>query len=216
MVDFVLVLVGAFYVFAGVVAARAAATSHMIDRAMAVISGKSPAPTETAQAMWLATASVAILVSGLALMARLELGLCVFIASALAQAAYIYGVAPRVFDVADPPDLVGRFRRLPSSDGACGVGVCARPSAGFERTALCKTCRGVRRDRRICRMDRLADVPAADARLGRCGHDEGGLGNEERRPGHCPNEMLETEHQRQQDHDPIDAAAEPAGIEDYT
>lgn len=101
-------LVGAFYVFAGWVATRAALTSHMLDRALAAIGETSPSRVERAISTWHLSAAGLVFASGLALLMLLETALWLFIASALGQAIYLYIVAPSWFDVEDPPDPKGR------------------------------------------------------------------------------------------------------------
>ena len=107
-VEIFLRLIGAFYAFAGYVATRAALTSHFLDRAIAAIAVKKPSATEKAQAIWLITAASLVLTGGIALTLLLDLSVWLFVASALGQAVYIGFVAPKFFDVADPPDLKGR------------------------------------------------------------------------------------------------------------
>lgn len=104
----VLRLVGAFYAFAGVVATRAAVTSLFLDRALAAIGAKKPPRAETLQFCWLLGSGMLVGAGGLALMLLLDIAAWLFLASALAQAAYIAMLAPRYFDVADPPDARGR------------------------------------------------------------------------------------------------------------
>lgn len=108
--DIGLRIVGAFYAFAGVVATRAAITSSMLDRALAQISAKKAPLHETAQTAWLIIASLIVLWGGAALMLRLDIAVWLFLASAILQAFYIFIVAPRWFDVEDPPDVGGRQR----------------------------------------------------------------------------------------------------------
>jgi hypothetical protein len=100
-------LVGAFYAFAGFIAARSALTSHFLDRAIAAIAAQKPKGVETAQAVWLLTAAFVILAGGAALMLLLDIAVWLFLASAVGQIAY---TAPRYFDVGDPPDPDGRRR----------------------------------------------------------------------------------------------------------
>ncbi len=101
-------LVGAFYVFAGVVATRAALTSHFLDKAIAAIGGKEPSLVERAITTWHVSAATLVLAGGIALTALLDVAPWLFAASAVGQAAYITVVAPRWFDVEDPPDPKGR------------------------------------------------------------------------------------------------------------
>lgn len=104
----VLVLFGAFYAFAGVVAARAALVSSFFDRALAAISGKAPTRCETLRTLWLVAGAFLVLAGGVALALRLQLAVALFLASALTQALYLRVLAPRYFDRDDPPDAQGR------------------------------------------------------------------------------------------------------------
>lgn len=106
--DIALRLIGAFYAFAGYVATRAGLTSYFIDRAIAAIALKKPTAAETAQTVWLLGAAMLILAGGVLLMLLLDLAAWAFAASSLAQVAYLFYVAPRYFDVDDPPDPRGR------------------------------------------------------------------------------------------------------------
>jgi len=106
--DIALRLIGAFYAFAGYVATRAGLTSYFIDRAIAAIALEKPTAAETAQTVWLLGAAVLILIGGVLLMLGLDLAAWAFAASSLAQVAYLFFVAPRCFDVHDPPDPQGR------------------------------------------------------------------------------------------------------------
>ena len=107
-IDLALRLMGAFYVFAGYAATRAALMSNLIDRALAAISASKPAPAETAQSLWLIGAANVILAGGVALVLLIDVAAWIFLASALGQAAYLFYVAPRFFDTDDPPDATGR------------------------------------------------------------------------------------------------------------
>lgn len=100
--------IGAFYVFAGYVATRAALTSHVLDKAIAGIGGKGLSRIEIAITAWHLVASSLVMASGLAALLLLDFSRWLFLASALGQAAYIYVVAPIWFDAEDPPDLKGR------------------------------------------------------------------------------------------------------------
>jgi hypothetical protein len=101
-------LIGAFYVFAGVVATRAGLTSYFIDRAIAAIALKKPSTTELAQTVWLLVAANVIFIGGLALMIFADFAALLFVVSAAAQAIYLTVVAPRLFDPHEPPDAKGR------------------------------------------------------------------------------------------------------------
>lgn len=108
MIEVLLCVVGAFYAFAGYVATRAGLTSHFVDRAIAAIGGKKPSAVDTAQSYWLLSAATLILAGGVALVVLLDIAVWLFLASAAGQAMYLFVVAPRYFDVADPPDPRGR------------------------------------------------------------------------------------------------------------
>lgn len=103
---------GAFYAFAGHVATRAALTSHFVDRAIAAIEGKAVSRTESAQNYWLLSAAALVLASGVALLFLLDIAAWLFLASAIGQALYLFWLAPRYFDAADPPDASGRRRSI--------------------------------------------------------------------------------------------------------
>lgn len=107
-VDLILRLIGAFYVFASFVAARVAATSLLLDRAIAAITLDKPARADVLKAYWLLAASVLLMAGGAALLVLLGLAVWAFLASALGQAVYLFYLAPRYFDAADPPDAAGR------------------------------------------------------------------------------------------------------------
>ena len=110
--DILLRLVGAFYAFAGVVASRVAVTSHFLDRAIAAIGGKPTPRAETLQFHWLLGSAILVLASGAALVLRIDIAAWLFLASALGQAAYILVLAPRYFDLHDPPDARGRRQTI--------------------------------------------------------------------------------------------------------
>lgn len=101
-------LLGAFYMFAGVVAVRATTMDRFLDQALAGISMEPMSKAEQWRGIWLLAASIFIGASGLALIMLLDVALWLFVVSALGQAAFLFYVAPRFFDVIDPPDLRGR------------------------------------------------------------------------------------------------------------
>lgn len=100
--------VGAFYAFAGFVAARSALMSSFIDRAIAAIGGKKQSRIEQVRTAWMLVAAAIVFAGGVALMALLDVAPWLFLASAAGQAAFLFYVAPRIFDVEDPPDARGR------------------------------------------------------------------------------------------------------------
>lgn len=111
-IDLLLRVVGAFYVFAAYVAARASLMSLLIDRAIAAISLEKPARADVLKSYWLLAASVIVMAGGAALLVLLDIALWAFLASAIGQAVYLFHVAPRYFDAGDPPDAVGRRQSL--------------------------------------------------------------------------------------------------------
>lgn len=108
IIDGSLRLIGAFYAFAGYAATRAALTSLLVDRAIAAIGGKNLSRVEAAQSFWLLAAATLILIGGVALALLLHFSVWLFLASAAGQALYLFGLAPRIFDLEDPPPAAGR------------------------------------------------------------------------------------------------------------
>lgn len=108
MTEIALGIVGAFYAFAGWLATRAALTSLFMDQAIASISGQKPEAAEMAQSYWLLAAANLILAGGVALVIRTDVAMWLFLLSAIGQAFYLYYLAPRVFDLEEPPDATGR------------------------------------------------------------------------------------------------------------
>lgn len=107
-IEILLRLVGAFYVFAAFVAARASVMALLIDRAIAALALERLAVAELLKSYWLLAASVLVMLGGAALLFLLDIAVWAFLASAVGQAAYLFYVAPRYFDVEDPPDEIGR------------------------------------------------------------------------------------------------------------
>jgi hypothetical protein len=105
-------VVGAFYTFAGLVAARVALTSNLIDRAISAISMKKPDRVETHRTIWLLSQSAIIFAGGICLMLLLGPATWIFITAALAQAFYFVALGPLYFDAADPPDPQGRRQSI--------------------------------------------------------------------------------------------------------
>lgn len=106
--DLMLRLVGAFYVFAGYVATRAALVSNQLDVAIAGIGGKTLTRKERLLTVWLLASAGLVLVGGATLLARLDVAPWLFLASALGQLVFIAVLGPRYFDTDDPPDPKGR------------------------------------------------------------------------------------------------------------
>jgi hypothetical protein len=108
----VLVVVGAFYAFAGLVGLRASLQGRLIDIAIAGISMQPPAKAETARGLWLLVSSLVVLAGGLFLVLRLDWAAAAFVVSAAGQAVYLLLIAPKYFDREDPPDAMGRQQTI--------------------------------------------------------------------------------------------------------
>lgn len=111
-IDVLLRLLGAFYVFAGYIAARATLTGMLIDRAIAAISLRAPPRVETQRAIWMLATSVLVFAGGVALLLLLQVATLIFAASLALQAIYFWVVAPRYLDPHDEPDRQGRRQSL--------------------------------------------------------------------------------------------------------
>lgn len=99
---------GAFYVFAGVVAGRAALMSALMDTALAGITLKKVSPRERALSLWLAASAWLVFAGGVLLMVLAREAMWAFILCALTQGFYLTIAAPYYFDTEDPPDPTGR------------------------------------------------------------------------------------------------------------
>ena len=108
IIEIILRLIGAFYMFAGYIVVRAALTSRVLDQALAGISGGKPTRVENAQSIWNLAAAVLVFASGVALVLLVDIAVWLFLASALGQAIYVFWLAPAYFDAVDPPDARGR------------------------------------------------------------------------------------------------------------
>lgn len=107
-IEILLCIVGAFYLFGGFVATRAALTAHFIDRAISAIGGEKPPRAEVMKSYWMIAAAVVILAGGASLLFLLDAAVWLFLASAAGQALYLLILAPRFFDAVDPPEAAGR------------------------------------------------------------------------------------------------------------
>ncbi|MFN3867752.1 MAG: hypothetical protein ACK4MF_01655, partial [Hyphomicrobiaceae bacterium] len=90
------------------IAARAALTANVLDEALGAISGLGVARAERTRTWWLALSSVLVFAGGAALVALVDVAAPLFALNALGQASYLFVVAPRFLDPADPPDHAGR------------------------------------------------------------------------------------------------------------
>jgi len=120
--DIALRLIGAFYVFAGVVAARQVVQSNMLDYAIAAISGDKPARAEWLRSVWLAVGALLVLAGGAALLLRMDVAAPLFVLSALGQALYITVLAPFYFDKAEREADAERARRREATLATEGEG----------------------------------------------------------------------------------------------
>ncbi|MCI5078570.1 hypothetical protein [Oricola sp.] len=103
-----LLLAGAFYVFAGWFACRHIRTEMLIDRALDALGGAQPDAADRARTIWLLAGTVVTFASGASLVALSSLAIWAFVAGFLQQVVYILVAAPRYFDVDEPPDPRGR------------------------------------------------------------------------------------------------------------
>ncbi len=108
LIDVLLRLLGAFYVFAGYVASRATLTGKIVDHAIAALESTRAPSGQTHRAIWLLAMALLVLAGGVALMLLLKLASWIFLACVLQQAAYFGILAPRYFDPAEAPDAQGR------------------------------------------------------------------------------------------------------------
>ena len=104
--------IGAFYTFAGLITARAALTSSLIDKAISAIAMKKPDRIDTHRTIWLISLSVLMFTSGVALMLLLQPAAWLFAAGTLVQALYFVALGPYYFDAADPPEPAARRRTI--------------------------------------------------------------------------------------------------------
>ena len=111
-IDIALRFTGAFYAFAGFVAARSGLTSNLIDRALAALTLQKTPAIENHRAIWLLGLSVLVFASGATLVFLLEAAVWLFALGTSVQALFFLVLGPYYFDVADPPDPLGRRRSL--------------------------------------------------------------------------------------------------------
>lgn len=104
----VLAVVGGFYTFAGVGAARAILMSRLLDGALEAITLQKTDRRETLREVWMLAGAALVFAGGVALLFRLEIAGPIFVASAVQQIVYLTVAAPHYFDLADAPDADGR------------------------------------------------------------------------------------------------------------
>ena len=113
--------IGAFYVLAGLFAARAALTSNLIDQAIAAIAMKKTGRIETHRTIWLLSLAILFFAGGAFLLLLLEPAAWLFAITTLVQLAFYLFLGPYYFDVAEPPPAAERQRSINASVvyGAC-------------------------------------------------------------------------------------------------
>jgi hypothetical protein len=101
-------LVGAFYVMAGIVAARQMVMEAVLDKALAGITLKAIPHADRLRARWMLAIVTAVFAGGALLAVLSILALPAFLVAAALQALYLAVVAPRLIDAQDAPDPAGR------------------------------------------------------------------------------------------------------------
>jgi hypothetical protein len=109
-VEIALRLIGAFYILAGLVAARQMVMEAFLDKALAGLTLKPVPRADRLRGRWMVGIAATVFTGGVMLLALSILALPAFLACAAAQAAYILYVAPRLIDPEEPPDPDGRGR----------------------------------------------------------------------------------------------------------
>jgi hypothetical protein len=107
-IDIGIRLVGAFYVVAGIVAARQMVIEAFMDKALAGITLQPVPRADRLRGRWMLATAIAVFTGGVLLAALSILALPAFLAAAAIQAAYIGRVAPRLIDPDGEPDPAGR------------------------------------------------------------------------------------------------------------
>jgi hypothetical protein len=111
-IDIALRAIGAFYVLAGFVAARAALTSNLLDQAIAALTLKKTERIEQHRTIWLLFISVLFFAGGACLILLLEPAAWIFSLATIVQAFFFLVLGPAYFDVTDPPPPAARRRSL--------------------------------------------------------------------------------------------------------
>ena len=112
--DWVAYAVGAFYVFAGIVALRAGRMSMFLDKTLQALTRERTPFAEHVRAIFLIGGSVLTLAGGLALLALSRWAVTLFTASLAAQAAYLLW-ATRALPPEDTLEAAGRQRTINAS-----------------------------------------------------------------------------------------------------
>ena len=112
VIDIALRAIGAFYLLAGFVAARAALTSNLLDQAIAALTLKATDRVERHRTIWLLCLSVLFFAGGACLILLLEPAAWIFSIATIVQAFFFLFLGPTYFDVPDPPPAAARRRSL--------------------------------------------------------------------------------------------------------
>ncbi len=107
-VEIALRLVGAFYVLAGLVAARRMVVEAFLDEALAGLTLRPVPQADRVRGQWMLLIVAGVFASGVLVLALSVLALPAFLACACAQGVYLAHVAPRLVDREEPPDAAGR------------------------------------------------------------------------------------------------------------
>lgn len=107
-IDLGLRLVGAFYVLAGIVAARQMVIEAFMDKAIAGITLKPVPRADRLRGRWMLATAITVFAGGVLLAVLSVLALPAFLAGSALQASYIGYAAPRFIDAEVEPDPEGR------------------------------------------------------------------------------------------------------------
>lgn len=127
-----LALIGAFYIFAGLVLARQMILDRVLSRAIEMISLERQSRAETLQQVWMTVSAILIFAGGATLFFLSWLAVWLFAIALLQQVLYLTWAAPRYFDVDDEPDPAGRRQSTNASIlfGAMTLAVVAAATNG--------------------------------------------------------------------------------------
>lgn len=107
-----ILLLGAFYCFAGLMAARAVQTDAVLDSALAGLSAGRRDPLDQERSFWLFAGAAVVGAGGLLLLVGSALAAPVFLLSCALQALHFLVLSPRRYDREEPVEPAGRRRSL--------------------------------------------------------------------------------------------------------